>query len=106
MGHFLSCRRLSDTGRAALQEEAGWELIPAPPARQTRLRKAVYKVLQLLRLRRIWSSLGRQLQGHRLSIAPEALVLREVFATLTVPVRAHSGIFTHLKRKKGKLEYR
>ena len=111
--------------REAEAEEEDWIVIQdpirqaAPSAAWKRFRRSVRRVQVLLKLRIIWSSLGRQLQrptnthfltyNHTLR-RTEAQSIR----TKTRPLWSNIGrylqnfapLFHHLERRQGKLEYK
>ena len=116
------CSRRRSEAVEVLVEDEDWEVIAAnPPAavRAVRFRQAVIKVKNLLIVRQIWASLGRQLQHPSTSRylvydRQQGITTWKDTRTKTRPLWAAIGrylqlyaeLFKHLERKNGKLVYR
>jgi hypothetical protein len=84
--------------------EQEWELIIPQTVRRQRFKTAAQKVCRLLFMRRCWARIGVWLDKNRTHTRRHLLVA--AWHALRTPVSRYASLFTHVKRKNGKLVYR
>ena len=73
-----------------------------------RLRFRVYgkKIVRLLRLRRVWSSMGSWLNTAASHRSRRRILIASIWRELSVTIRRYAALFRHLHRIRGQLCYR
>ena len=100
-----------------------WELVELPAPAQNvvreflaespaklKFKRVVRKVVRLLKLRILWSRIGRTCQirpGNQTDTSnPQLVLLRRVWGKLGIWLRPYSTAFAHVERRGGVLRYR
>lgn len=105
MGSVCS-RRQSTARQAAAQEAEQTEWLLIPPARRHSLQRAARRVLDLLRLRKLWHRLGQWLSRASKTRPSTVCAIQAVFAELGRLFQKRKRLTDHVVRVRGRLRYR